>query len=117
MQLPVQVTFKGMAPSPALEERIRMKASKLDRFHDRIMSCRVSIDAANRQEHPGRLFTVRVDVTVPGAELVATREAGVDHENEGVYGALRDAFDAITRQLESNAQRRRGEVKRHSLAG
>jgi ribosomal subunit interface protein len=116
MELPVQVTFKGLTSSPALEARILSKAKKLDRFYDHVTSCRVLIEANNRQEHLGRLYNVRVDVTVPGAELVASREAGIDHDHEGVYVAVRDAFDAVIRQLEDHAQRRRGEVKRHAAA-
>jgi len=113
MQLPLQVTFRGLSPSPALEARIRDNAQKLERFHHRITSCRVSVEATRRDSRLGRQFHVRIDVTVPGAELVARREAGKDHDGEDVYTAIRDAFAAVTRQLEDNVRKRRGDVKRH----
>lgn len=113
MQLPVQVTFKNFTSSPALESRIRTKAEKLERFHERITSCRVLVEATNPQEQHERLYVVRVDVTVPGAELVARREAGNNHDHDNIYVALRDAFDAVTRQLEDHVRRRRGDVKQH----
>jgi ribosome-associated translation inhibitor RaiA len=37
MQIPLQISFRNMDPSPAVEERIRKKAAKLQRFHDRII--------------------------------------------------------------------------------
>jgi ribosomal subunit interface protein len=106
MQVPVRITFKGLAPSPALEERIQAKAAKLDRFHDRITSLHVLVEAVHRQDQLGRLYSVRIDVAVPGKEIFASREAGHEHEHEGVYVALRDAFDAVTRQLEHFTDRR-----------
>lgn len=112
MQLPVHITFKGLASSPALEERIRAKTDKLARLHDRITSIRVLVEATNRQEHLGHVYSVRIDVTIPGAELFASREAGHTHEHEGVYVALRDAFEAIARQLEHSTERRR-HVEKH----
>jgi ribosomal subunit interface protein len=113
MQLPIQVTFRGLSPSPALKSRIRHNAGKLERFHGRITSCRVSVEATNRDSQLGRQFQVRVDLTVPGAEIVARREAGKDHSGEDVYTAIRDAFAAVTRQLEDVVRKRRGDVKHH----
>jgi ribosome-associated translation inhibitor RaiA len=57
------------------------------------------------------LHSVRIDLSVPGAELVANHA-----RDEDVYVALRDAFAAITRQLEEYARRQRGEVKTHAQA-
>jgi hypothetical protein len=39
MQIPLQISFRNMDPSPAIEARIREKAAKLERFHDRIIGC------------------------------------------------------------------------------
>ena len=110
MQTPVQVSFKGLPASPALEQRIRAKSEKLERFNKRLTSVRVLVEALNRQEHPGRVYTVRVDVTVPGAELFASREVGANHEEEDIRVALRDAFDAVTAQLESFTHKQRERV-------
>jgi ribosomal subunit interface protein len=109
MKIPLQVTFRDMPPSDAVETRIREKADKLNRFYDRIMGCRVVIEMPQRHKHQGKLHTIRIDLTVPGAELVANHT-----EDEDVYVAIRDAFTAITRQLEDYARRQRGEVKSHA---
>lgn len=109
MQIPLQVTFRDMPASEAVEMRIREKAEKLQRFYDRIMGCRVVVELAQRHKHQGKLHSVRIDLTVPGAELVANHA-----QHEDIYVALRDAFNAIARQLEDYARRSRGEVKTHA---
>lgn len=108
MQIPLQITVRGIAHSEALESRIREKAEKLDEFFDHITSCRVVVDEPHKHQRQGKEFNVRVEIGVPGRELVATR----DH-HEDVYVALRDAFDAIKRQLEDYARQLRGDVKAH----
>ncbi|MEJ2685711.1 MAG: HPF/RaiA family ribosome-associated protein [Gammaproteobacteria bacterium] len=113
MQLPLQITFRHMEPSPAVEAKVRERADKLDRLFGRIMACRVAIEAPHQHHHQGTLYQVRVDLTVPGDELVASRDAGLNHGHEDVYVALRDAFDALERRLEDYARRQRQEVKTH----
>jgi ribosomal subunit interface protein len=108
MKLPLQVTFRNIPSSEAIEANINEKASKLDRFYDRIMSCRVVVDSTQRRQHQGKLYGVRIDITVPRKELAVTRA-----ENEDVYIAVRDAFDAAGRRLEEHARRERGDVKTH----
>ena len=102
-----------MGSSPALEARIREKVEKLEQYHDRITSCRVVIEAPHRHSRKGKLYLVTVDVTIPGAELVVNTEKRNHHSHEDVYVALRDAFNAMTRQLEEHARETRGQVKTH----
>jgi ribosomal subunit interface protein len=111
MKIPLQVTFRDMSPSEAVETRIREKADKLGHFYDRIVNCRVVVEMPQRHKHQGKLHSVRIDLSVPGAELVANHA-----QDEDVYVALRDAFDAITRQLEDYTRRQRGQVKSHVSA-
>ena len=114
MQLPLQITFRHMEPSAAVEAKIRERAAELDRYYDRIMSCRVVVESPHRHHHQGALYHVRIDLTVPGGELMVSREPAEHHAYEDVYVALRDAFDAARRQLEDYARRQRREVKEHA---
>lgn len=114
MQVPVEISFRGMDRSAAVEERIREKAAWLETFHDRIMACRVVVEAPHRHQHKGHIYTVRVDVTVPGAELVVNRAPDADHAHEDVYVAVRDAFDAMRRQLEAHSRRHQGRAMAHA---
>lgn len=113
MEHPVEITFRNMGRSEAMEARVRQRVDKLDRWFEGLLSCRVAIEADHRHHHKGNLYHVRVDVVVPGAELVAGREPHEDHAHEDAYVAIRDAFDAVTRRLEDWARKRRGDVKHH----
>jgi len=115
MQLPLQITFRDIEPSPAIEARIREKAKKLDRFYDRITGCKVVVDAPHRHHEKGRIYRIRIDITVPGTEIVINREPGQNHAHEDVYVALRDAFGAAQRRLQDYARRQRGEIKTHEV--
>ena len=113
MQIPVQITFRGMETSPAVESRIRDKAAKLDSFYDRITSCRVVVEAPHRHHHKGKLYLIRIDMTVPGGELVVNTGNRHNHAHEDIHVAIRDAFGALRRQLEDYIRERRGEIKTH----
>jgi ribosomal subunit interface protein len=108
MQIPLEIAFKNMERSDAVEARIREKAEKkLDRFAGRITSCRVLVEAPHRHHHTGYTFDVRIDIHVPGEELVVTRES-TDPAHSDVYVAIRDAFDAAVRQLDGHTSRKNG---------
>lgn len=113
MQLPLQITFRDMNPSEAMEARIREKVAKLDQYYGRVMACRVLVEAPHRHRHKGRLYHVRIDVTVPNGELVASRSPDLHHSHSDVYVAIRDAFSAVYRQLEDYGRRQRGDEKIH----
>ena len=68
MQIPLQISFRNMDPSPAVEAVVREKAAKLDRFFERIVSCDVTIEAPHRHHHKGKLYKVRIDIGMPGMD-------------------------------------------------
>jgi ribosomal subunit interface protein len=108
MRIPLQITFKNMPHSDAIEAKITEKSAKLDRFFDRIMSCRIVVEESQRKHHQGKLFSVRLDLTVPGKELAISRQ-----ENEDPYVAIRDSFSAAVRLLEEHGRILHREVKAH----
>lgn len=114
MQLPLQITFRDIPHSDAIEAAIQEKAAKLEQFYDRIMSCRVIIEAPHGHRHKGNLYHVRVELTVPDGELVVSRAPKEHKAHEDAYVAIRDAFDAARRQLQDYARKQRGEVKSHA---
>lgn len=109
MKISLQITVRGMEHSDALDQHIRERAEKLDRFYPKLMGCRVVAELEDRHKQQGKHFAVRVDLTAPGKEIVVNRQHAED-----VYVALRDAFDAAKRQLEDYASIQRGDVKLHS---
>jgi putative sigma-54 modulation protein len=112
MQIPLQITFHGIDHSEAVEIRVREKVAKLEQFFDRITSCRVAVESDHKNSsnlhHKGDAFNIRIDLTVPGNELVVKRDSD---EHEDVYGALKGAFQAMERQLKEYVERARGDVK------
>src|SRR5690606_27783500 len=108
MNIPVQITFKNFDSSTAVETAIRERAEQLEKYFDRITSCRVVVEAPHQNHLKGNLFHVRIDLTVPGDELVVNRNHEKNHAHEDVYVAIRDAFDAMKNQLRSYVDRKRG---------
>jgi len=115
MQLPLQVTYQDMDPSEALDQNVRQHAEKLEQFYDQIMSCRVVVEAGHKHHHQGNIYHVRIDLKVPGKELVVSRDPSQHQAHEDVYVAIRDAFVAMRRQLEDFARRQRGKEKTHEV--
>lgn len=109
MQNALQITFRDMPPSEALETRIRDKVAKLEKFHPHITSCRVTVEESHRHQNQGRHFGVKVEVHVPGGQPVV---ASLKHD-EDVYVAVRDALGAVRRRLEEGLRETRGAVKAH----
>ncbi|WP_455235090.1 HPF/RaiA family ribosome-associated protein [Thiogranum longum] len=116
MKLPLEIVFRNLEPSDAVEAKVRERAEKLENFCKDIMRCEVVIEAHHKHHHQGNLYHVRIDLTVPEAELVASRDPAEHQAHEDVYVAIRDAFDAMRRQLEDYTRRRRGKVKTHEAA-
>jgi cold shock CspA family protein len=121
-----------MNRSEAVETRIREEVDKLETFFSPIMRCRVVVELPHKHQKKGDLYHVRIDMTVPGAELVVKREPSlhttlrqVDTEmrsksyeaqaaHKDVYVVIRDAFKEARRQLQDYARRVRGQVKIHA---
>lgn len=98
MKIPLQITLRNIAKSEAVEAAIRKRAAKLARYHRRIVSCRVVVEIPSRHKQQGKEFVVRLDVKVPGSEIVVNH----DH-SEDLYAALHEAFHAAQRRLEARA--------------
>ena len=109
MQIPLQVSFHGLAHSQALYDAIREKADKLGRYYAHIMSCRVVLELDGRHKRKGKQYAARIDLKVPGGEIAVTHE----HDDD-LQIALRNAFDAARRRLEDYARTQRGDVKHHA---
>jgi len=116
MQIPLRITFRNLDRSDAVEAKVRERVDELEQFYNRITGCRVVIEEPSRRQHKGNLFHVRVDLSVPGREIVVKRDPPEHHGHEDIYVALRDCFDAVRRQLEDHVRRARGDVKTHEAA-
>jgi cold shock CspA family protein/ribosome-associated translation inhibitor RaiA len=113
MQIPVEVSFRGVPRWERAEAEVKRHAAELERYFDRITSCRVLIQAPHLRQQRGQLYRVRIDLTVPGREIVVKRDPMEHAPHEDLYIAIRDAFRAARRQLQDYVRERRGQTKVH----
>ena len=102
-----QITYRGLDHSAVLDTRIAELCKKLEVSHHKITRCHVVIDELDRHKSQGNVFEVRIDVHVPGHEVVA------HGQHEDAYAAVNVAFEQMQRQLDETLRIQRGEVKRH----
>ena len=106
MQLPVEITYRGVEKTDEIETLVRDKAAHLDRFCDHITRCDVVIEQLNHAQHSGSPYRVRIDVTVPpGHELVADEKPTKHDMHEPLSKVVNDAFKTMERQLKELVQR------------
>jgi cold shock CspA family protein/ribosome-associated translation inhibitor RaiA len=117
--MPVQITFRGIDHSQAIEAAIRQRAARLERFSEQISRFHVVVDMPHKHRHRGNHYAIRIDITTPSGEVVVTRDPTLDGARKDFQSVLRDAFDAAARHLESGAQRLEGDAAGHghSLPG
>lgn len=131
MRSPLQITFRNLKPSASIQEWIRIEVDKLDSFYNHVMGCRVTIEMPHRHRKKGSSYRIRIDLMVPGEEIVVKREPSLRQRAKqlGETGikkhletktpqkdlrvAINDAFKAASRQLRDYARRQRGDVKSH----
>jgi cold shock CspA family protein/ribosome-associated translation inhibitor RaiA len=116
MQIPLDISFRHVEHSPAIEAEIRKKAEQLETFFDRITGCSVVIEAPHHHHQKGSLYHVRLRIAVPHKEIVVDREPSAHHAHEDVHVTIRDAFKEARRQLQDYARQLRGDVKTHESA-
>ncbi len=106
MQRPLEITFKNVDQTEAMESLVREKMARLEKFHNRIVGSQVSLERPSpngTQNHPGR---VRIRLTVPrNREIVVVKEPPDGQKVEDLKAVLHDAFEAVERKLKELADR------------
>jgi ribosome-associated translation inhibitor RaiA len=113
MTVPVDITFRGMDRSLALEASIHRWVDRLEHVHGGVHRCAVVVEQPHHHHQTGNCFQVRVDVSVPGREVVVSHDPARDPAHENAYAAVADAFRAARRQLATAAERL-GRLRRRS---
>lgn len=107
---PIQITIRSVPDSLAIEQHIIKHFKKLDRLYKRINCCRVVVDVTQKHKHQGKLFSVSIDMLIPGKELVISKK-----QNQNLYVTIRDGFAAIKKLLEKYAKRKPIHIDKSSL--
>ncbi len=112
--LPLQITFRHMDRSAALESRIRALVSRLEKFDAGITHCHVIIAPPPRHRRHGARYDFHIDIGLPDQVIAVRRARAGAPAHEDPFVALRDAFRAARRKLEDYRRTRRGDIKNHS---
>jgi ribosome-associated translation inhibitor RaiA len=122
---PVQISFRNMRVSSALEETIRSRVSWLESFYPALIGCRVVVEVPHRHRRRGRPLHVRIELSLPGEDVSVNHEPTSDttarsashkgderdRPHKDVHVVIHDAFDVARRRLEDVARQQRGDVK------
>lgn len=100
-EFPIEVTFRNMDRSDALEAEARRRAQKLATLWSGVISCRIVGEATQRSpaQPVAKFFLFRIEVAVPGEDIHASNDIHKEESARDPYLAMRDAFDAAERQL------------------
>lgn len=101
----LHITFRDDTQSDALHAHMEKRALKLDHSKGRPQRCRVVMESPHRHHKRGRHYRVRIDLTIPGFELIAGSVRKDDNVHEDAYAAIDDAFDDAQRLLNDHYDR------------
>ncbi|WP_299564325.1 HPF/RaiA family ribosome-associated protein [uncultured Sulfitobacter sp.] len=111
MDIPLEIAWRNVEKSEPLETIIRERAEKLHRYFSRINSCRIAVEVPHRSQYHAHEFHLRIEVRVPEDEIVVSNDPGDRNDHFDPNIAVRDAFNAMERRLETHSQKMRGEIK------
>ncbi|HHP7243160.1 MAG TPA: HPF/RaiA family ribosome-associated protein [Elainellaceae cyanobacterium] len=114
MNVPLEISYRHVDKTEALESLIREKVDKLEDVCDHISSCRIAIEKPHEHPSSGTPYRVRIDLRVPpGHELAVDKSPDQGTQYEPLETLIREAFDAARRQLIELNERQHSEVKHH----
>lgn len=109
-----QVVFRNIDHSTAVEEAVHKRLEKLGRYCDEIQSLKVTLETPHNNHHKGKVYHVGVEATIPNHDVVVTHDQHDNHSHEDIYVAIRDAFNAVERQLKSVYGKQRRRLTKHN---
>lgn len=115
MRVPLEMAFKQIEPTAAMERLIRERTARLERYFPRIIAARIVVEAPHQSPTEEAMeYRARLEVSIPGTMLVVVRDRDSQTRPEhDPYRAIREAYVAMESQLKSRAGRlRRGRHRR-----
>lgn len=112
MKLPLQIEFHNSKPIEDLDFHIRRELAELEKFYNRLVSCRVDVELP---EHPrtGSVSEIRIDFGVPAKDAATraevrggaptkedTEHLEVKAQHKDTTMAVHAAFNIARRRLE-----------------
>jgi ribosomal subunit interface protein len=106
MAIPLQITFRDIEPSDAVEARINERVKRLEKFASRATSLHVTVAAPHQSGHKGQMYQFTLELCLPGGDVVVRQGDSPNRAHEDIYVAMRDAFLALERQVHDQSAKR-----------
>lgn len=114
MMVPPEISFRNMDSTPEMDTEVRERISKLEEIYDRITSCKVVVEAPEKELPTSEPFHCKIYLAIPRHDIVVDRDPGdVTTHQKDVYAAIHDSFQAAERQLKKTVNLMRGQTKSH----
>ncbi len=113
MQIEPEIAFRGVESTDAVEEHIRRGIESLESAFDGLTSCRIMVETADHRHRTGNLYRVRIELTLPGPDIVVDRAPPEHLPQEHLHQAIGEAFDRAREALIEQVRKIRGDVKAH----
>lgn len=96
----LQLTIRAIDDSPVIRYHINKQFAKLVKHSPRIQNCKVVISVEQKNRHKGKIYTVSVDLTLPGQMLVCKKR------DLNLFVAIRNAFTTLEQNLVRHTMRK-----------
>jgi ribosome-associated translation inhibitor RaiA len=106
MSIAIQISFRGINKSAAVESAIRQHAARLERFAHQIKRLHVAVGMPQHNRHHGNHYAVRIEIATLTGEPFVTHDAPLEDSHKDFQTVLRVAFDAAERHLEGDSEQK-----------
>lgn len=114
MDVPIEISYHDVRKTDNLDNLVREKAARLDKFHDHITSCSVAVELEQNPHETANMYRVRINLRVPpGHELVVNEKSEQDDQRVGLEAVIRRAFGKMEKQLKTLKEKQHEKVKEH----
>ena len=107
----LEISFRDIEHSDAIEHQIRQKALKLTNRYDDITGIRAVVALPHNHNTKGKIAHISLEIGLPGELIAITNDSHDNREHENMYIALRDAFDKAQRKIDK-IQTKRSDSRR-----
>jgi ribosomal subunit interface protein len=107
MKPAVDVIYRDLDSSSALNEIITKKVEKLNRFTDQILHSRVVLDTPHNHKHKGKQYRASIELDIKGGAVAVARD------DESIHVAVRDAFISAERKIKQISAKNRDTRQTH----
>jgi ribosomal subunit interface protein len=101
MKSAVDVVYRDLDSSAALNNIITKKLEKLNRYTDQIVHSRVVLDAPHQHKHKGKQYRASIELDIKGHPIAITQD------DESIHIAVREVFSSAERKVKQLAARQR----------